>query len=128
MNKATSFLKEAKTFYLATEEGGQAHVRPFGAIAEWDDKIYICTNNTKDVFKQLAVNPKFEICACIGFKWLRITGNLVLDSRTEAKAAMLEENPGLKNMYNINDGVFEVLYFEKGIATIYDGGKETFYL
>lgn len=53
MNIAAQFLFDAKTFYLATNEGGQPRVRPFGAVAEFDGKTYIATNNKKKVFEQI---------------------------------------------------------------------------
>lgn len=127
MNKAAQFLSDSKTFYLATTEDDQPRVRPFGAVMEWDGKVYICTNNKKDVYRQILKNPKIEISAMdSSFNWIRITGKLVTDNRKEAREAMLKAQPGLENMYKADDGIFEVLYFTDGTATIYDtkGGKE----
>lgn len=127
MNKAAQFLTDSKTFYLATIEDDQPRVRPFGAVMEWDGKVYICTNNKKDVYAQIQKNPKVEISAIDqSFNWIRIAGKLVTDDRREAREAMLKAQPGLESMYKLDDGIFEVLYFTDATATIYNikGGKE----
>lgn len=118
MNKITEFLNQSGTFYLSTVENNIPRVRPFGAVAEYDGKIYICTNNQKNVFKQILVNPNIEISSMVGDKWIRLEGKLVVDERIEAKGAMLESNPSLRSMYNENDGIFEVLYFTEATAKI----------
>lgn len=117
MNRVAQFLADSKAFYLATMEDDQPRVRPFGAVAEWDGKMYICTSNTKKVFAQMLKNPKVEISAMVGDIWIRLSGKVVVDSRAEARAAMLEANPQLKEMYSADDGVFEVLYFTDATAT-----------
>lgn len=130
MNKAAQFLKDCGTFFLATDDEGQPRVRPFGAVAEFEGKTYISTNNTKKCYKQMLKNAKIEISGVLGGKWIRITGEAVADSRREAKQAMLEENPLLKKMYSLDDGIFEVLYLNNATATIYSftGEPETFKL
>lgn len=117
MEKTLKFLQDAKTFYLATVEDDQPRVRPFGAIAIIDGKLYTCTNNTKKVYKQLLANPKMEISAMAGGKWIRLEGKLIPDHRDEVRKAMLDANPSLSSMYSIGDGIFEVLYFEDCTAT-----------
>lgn len=119
MNKVTKFLKDCKTFYLATAEKDQPRVRPFGAVTEYGGKVYICTNNTKNCFKQMMENPKVEISGTYGGRWIRLSGEVAADNDIKAKAAMLEDNPSLKNMYSADDGIFEVLYFKKASAAIY---------
>jgi uncharacterized pyridoxamine 5'-phosphate oxidase family protein len=116
MNKATELLKQAKTFFIATAEGDQPRVRPFGATAEIDGKTYICMNNTKKVFQQLMKNPKVEITGMIGPKWFRMHGTLVRDDRVEARAAFLEQTP--ISMYKADDGIYEVFYFSEVSGTI----------
>lgn len=118
MHKIAQFLVDSKTFYLATTENNQPHVRPFGAVMDWEGKIYICTNNQKNVFKQILANPKVEISSMAGDKWIRLCGKLAVDPRPEARAAMLEAYPSLKNMYRVDDSIYEVLYFTEGTATI----------
>ena len=118
MNKATEYLKSCGTFYLATDENGQPHVRPFGAVCEFEGKLYIQTGKKKDVSKQLHANPKVELCAFKGGEWIRVAGELVEDDRVEARESMLDAYPGLKKMYAADDGNTEVFYFKNGVATI----------
>ena len=119
MNKAVEFLTACQTFYVASAEGNQPRVRPFGAVAEFNGKIYICTNNQKNVFKQIQSNPKIEICGVApDGRWIRIIADAIADPDTEAKAAMLQTNPVLKNMYSLGDGIFEVLYLKDAEAVI----------
>ncbi len=131
MNNALEFLKESGTFYLATTEGNQPRVRPFGAIFEYEGKLYIVTENTKECFKQMVENPKVEI-SCMNKKgqWIRVTGEVANDDRREAKEFALESNPFLTSKHSADNGVFSVLYFTKGTATIYSytAEPETFSL
>jgi uncharacterized pyridoxamine 5'-phosphate oxidase family protein len=129
MNKAIEFLNACRTFYVATVEGDQPRVRPFGAVAEFNGKTYICTNNTKNVFKQIQANPKVEISATASDgRWIRISGNAIADPSREAKAQMLETNPSLNSLYKLDDGIFEVLYLEDATAVIssFVSAPETF--
>jgi uncharacterized pyridoxamine 5'-phosphate oxidase family protein len=119
MKKALEFLQESGIFYLATTEGDQPRVRPFGAVFEHEGKLYIVTNNTKKCFKQILQNPKVEISSMNKKgQWIRVSGEVSNDDRREVKEVALEAIPSLKSMYNIDDGVFAVLYFTKGTATI----------
>lgn len=124
MNEAFEFLKKCGTFYIATEEGNQPRVRPFGAINIFENKLYIQTGKSKNVSKQMQINPNVEICGFIDGKWLRLEGKVVRDDRIEAKMSMLDANPMLKNMYSATDNNTEVLYFEKAKATIYSFTEE----
>ena len=117
MNEVYNFLKECSTYYLATVEGDQPRVRPFGTIDIFEDKLYIQTGKVKDVSKQIQKNPKAELCAFNGEKWLRLEGTLVRDDRVEAKAHMLDNYPNLKAMYSAEDDNTEVLYFKDAVAT-----------
>ena len=117
IERVCAFLKEAGTYYLATVDGDQPRVRPFGTAAVFEGKLYIQTGKVKDVSKQLAANPKFEICAFKDGTWLRVSGKLVNDDRIEAKADMLEKHPNLKAMYKAEDDNTQVLYVEDGTAT-----------
>ena len=118
MKKAYEFLKACGVFYLATAEGDQPRVRPFGAVAVFEDKLYLITGKGKSVFAQLMANPKVEISGMAGDRWLRLSATAVRDDRFEAKAAMLEQNPDLRAMYSENDGVMEVLYLKDARAAI----------
>lgn len=115
--RVCAFLDEAKTYYLATAEGDQPRVRPFGTALVFEGKLYIQTGKVKPVSKQLAVNPKAEICAFANGQWVRVWGKLVNDDRREAKVAMLEKYPSLRRMYDPDDGNTQVLCFEDAQAT-----------
>ena len=117
MNEVLEFLTSNPTFYLATIDGDQARVRPFGAVMKYEDKLYFGTNNTKPVFNQLSENPKVEISTTSPKgEWIRLSGNAVVDSRREVKTAMLESVPSLKNMYSSDDNIFEVFYLKDAVA------------
>lgn len=117
MKEVYDFLKSAGTYFLATVEGDQPRVRPFGTIDIFEDKLYIQTGKVKDVSKQLQANPKAELCAFKDGVWLRVSGELVRDDRIEPKAHMLENFPELKGMYSAEDDNTEVLYFRDATAT-----------
>jgi uncharacterized pyridoxamine 5'-phosphate oxidase family protein len=117
MQEVYEFLKKCGTYYLATVEGDQPRVRPFGTVDIFEGRLYIQTSKVKDVSKQLQANPKAEICAFADGKWLRVAGRLVRDDRVEAKRHMLESYPSLKAMYSAEDDNTEVLYFEDATAT-----------
>ncbi|MBO7353168.1 MAG: pyridoxamine 5'-phosphate oxidase family protein [Lachnospiraceae bacterium] len=118
MQEVYDFLKKCETYYLATVEGDQPRVRPFGTVAIFDGKLYIQTGKSKPVSKQLHANPKAEICGFTGGEWIRVSGKLIPDERVEAKKHMLDDYPNLRGMYNENDDNTEVLYFEDATAVI----------
>lgn len=117
MKEVYDFLKKCGTYYLATVEGDQPRVRPFGTVEIFEGKLYIQTGKVKDVSKQLQANPKAEICAFADGQWLRLAGKLIRDDRIEAKQHMLDNYPQLKAMYSAEDDNTEVLYFEDATAT-----------
>ena len=117
IERVCQFLDEARTYYLATVEGDQPRVRPFGTALVFEGKLYIQTGKVKNVSRQLAANPKAEICAFQNGQWIRIAGELVNDDRREPKAAMLEKMPNLKAMYSADDDNTQVLYFKNATAT-----------
>ena len=117
MERVCEFLKNAGVYYLATVEGDQPRVRPFGTAHIFEGKLYIQTGKVKSVSRQLAANSKAEICAFHKGTWLRIAGELVEDDRVEAKKSMLDAYPNLRNMYDENDGNTQVLYFRNAEAT-----------
>ena len=118
IEKVTQFLKDAETYYLATVEGDQPRVRPFGTAHLYEGKLYIQTGKVKDVSKQLMANPKVEICAFKGEDWIRVAGELVEDDRVEARQSMLNAYPSLQKMYAADDGNTQVFYFKNATATI----------
>ena len=117
IEKVYQFLDEAQTYYLATVEGDQPRVRPFGTALLRDGKLYIQTGQVKSVSKQIAANPKVEICAFKDGRWLRVAGELVNDDDRDVKVAMLEKMPSLKAMYSADDDNTQVLYFKNATAT-----------
>ncbi len=119
MESVVKFLKEAGTYYLATVDGDQPRVRPFGTVNVFEGKVYIQTGKVKDVSKQLHKNPKAEICAFKDGEWIRIAGELIEDDRVEARQSMLDAYPSLQGMYKADDGNTEVLYLKDATATFY---------
>ncbi|SDB36497.1 pyridoxamine 5'-phosphate oxidase family protein [Eubacterium oxidoreducens] len=125
MERVVQFLKEAGTYYLATVEGEQPRVRPFGTAHIFEGRLYIQTGKSKDVSKQIHANPKVEVCAFKDGRWLRVTGELVEDDRREAKQSMLDAYPSLQNMYSADDGNTEVFYFKNATAAFSSFTKES---
>lgn len=119
MNEVLEFLRKAGAFYLATVDGDQPRVRPFGAACEFGGKLYLTTANKKDVYRQLKKNGKVEVCAMCGEQWMRIAGELVEDDDRAARVAMLEANPSIQSLYNADDNLMTVLYFKSATATLY---------
>ena len=124
MNKVVEELKKTKTFYVATMDKEKPRVRPFSSVTEFEGNLYICTNNTKDVFKQLMENPKVEICGMSNGNWIRVNGTAVRDDRDEARKAMLEDETGPSNLYTLGDGIFEVFKIEDVKCTKYSFTNE----
>lgn len=125
MNEVLNYLKSCGTFYLATQEGDQPHVRPFGVVCKFEEKLYIATTNQKKVYAQMNKNPKIEICGMHEGTWIRLQAEAIPDSRREARVAMMEDNKtSLSSMYNVDDNLFEVLYLQNATATIYSFTSE----
>ena len=126
MKEVCKFLKECQTYYLATVEGNEPKVRPFGTINIFEDKLYIQTGKSKNVSKQIQNNNNVEICGFNNGMWIRVSGKLIRDDRVEAKKAMLDAYPNLRGMYNENDENTEVLYFDNNSlkATLYSFTSE----
>ena len=116
MQEVLEFLKKAGVWYLATDEGGQPRVRPFGAQNIFEDKLYIQTGLKKNVAQQMLKNPKIEISGMADGKWIRLSAEAVLDERIEAQQAMLDANPALKSMYKAGDGNTAVFYLKNATA------------
>ena len=117
MERVAKFLQEAGTYYLATLEGDQPRVRPFGTAHIFEGKLYIQTGRVKNVSRQIHANPKVEVCAFKDGEWLRIAGELAEDDRREARQSMLDAYPSLQSMYSADDGNTEVFYFRNATAT-----------
>lgn len=119
MEEVLKFLKENPTYYLATLDGDQPRVRPFGTIALFEGKLYFQTGHVKDVYRQLMDHPKVEICTFCpqSGTWLRLSGTAVRDDRLEARKAVLAEYPSLQDKYAPDDGNCEVFYLKDASAT-----------
>ena len=122
MSTAYEFLKANPVFHLATVDGAAARVRPFGFVMVYSNKLYICTNKTKDVFKQMLKNPEIEISGMgTDGTWLRIRGKATADDSREAKAQAFKEGPTLLQIYpkGADDETFVTLYLTEAVATLY---------
>ena len=117
MERVYKFLQDAGVYYLATVQGDQPRVRPFGTAHIFEGKLYIQTSKAKPCSRQIAVNPKVELCAFHDGVWVRVAGELVEDDRVEAKKSMLDAYPNLRSMYDENDNNTQVLYLQKAVAT-----------
>jgi len=124
MEEIYEFLKKCEVYYIATVDGDQPRVRPFGTVLIFEDKLYIQTGKVKNVSKQMMKNPKIEICAFSGDKWVRVEAIAVEDDRTEPKQKMLDAYPRLKSMYSADDDNTQVLYLKDATATFYSFGGE----
>ena len=118
MQEVLDFLKKAGTYFLATVEGDQPRVRPFGTAHIFEGKLYIQTGKSKPCSKQMVANPKIEISACLDGSWVRIAATAVTDDRVEAKQSMLDAYPMLKDRYSAQDDNTHVLYLKDATAKI----------
>lgn len=118
MKEVYDFLKKANIYYLATMEGDQPRVRPFGTVDIFEDKLYIQTGISKAVAKQMLANPKVEISAMLDGKWIRVAAEAVLDENIAAQEHMLAAYPNLQAMYKAGDGNTAVFYLKNATATI----------
>ena len=119
MKEVHDFLKKCDTYYLATVEGDQPRVRPFGTVNIFEGKLYISTGKVKKVSKQMMANPKIELSGMADGKWIRVEAEAVEDDRIEAKQSMLDAYPSLQGMYKADDGNTQVLFLKNATATIY---------
>jgi uncharacterized pyridoxamine 5'-phosphate oxidase family protein len=119
MQEVYDFLKKCNTYYLATTEGDQPRVRPFGTYHIYDGKLYIQTGKSKDVSKQILANPNVELCAFDGGSggWIRISAKAIDDPRVEAIQSMLDAFPMLNDRYSADDGNTQVFYLQDATAT-----------
>lgn len=118
MQEVYDFLKKSGVYYLATMDGDQPKVRPFGTIDIFEGKLYIQTGKVKDVSKQIHANPKIEICAMSGGNWIRVQAVAVEDTNIAAQEHMLEAYPSLQSKYQAGDGNMEIFYLTDAMATI----------
>ena len=124
MQEVYDFIKKCGTYYLATVDGDQARVRPFGTVNIFDGKLYIQTGKIKPCAKQMLANPKVELCCFADGVWLRLAGTVELDDRYEAKKSMLDAYPNLRAMYSEDDGNTACFFFKDATATFASFGGE----
>ena len=117
MQQVYDFLKKCGTYYLATVEGEQPRVRPFGTVDLFEGKLYLQTGLSKSVAQQLKADPKVELCAFDGERWLRVAATAVYDDNLEAQKHMLAAYPSLQAMYQPGDGNTAVYYLKDATAT-----------
>ena len=117
MHEVYEFLKQCGTYYLATDEAGQPRVRPFGTVNLFEGKLYIQMGKSKAVSRQIAQNPRVELCGLQGEQWVRVSATLVEDDRLEPQRAMLEVYPDLRRLYQPGDGNVQVFFVKDATAT-----------
>lgn len=119
---AIEYLKANPVFHIATVEGTKARVRPFGFSMARNGAIYLCTNKTKDVYKQLVNNPEIEISDMgSDMTWLRIRGRIAFDDSRDAKVQAFAESANLLKVYpkGADDETFITFYFTEAVATLF---------
>ncbi len=117
MEEVYEFLKECGTYYLATMDGEQPRVRPFGTIDLFEGKLYIQTGKKKEVSRQMMEHSRIELCGFKDGKWLRVAADAVEDDRVAARQHMLDAYPSLGKVYKAEDGNTQVFYLEHVEAT-----------
>ncbi len=122
MNSALEFLKANRVFHLATIDGNQARVRPFGFVMKRNDRLYMCTGKAKNVYKQMKKNADIEISAMgADNTWLRVCGHIEFDDSRDTKVQAFEEAPMLLQIYpkGADDENYVTFYFTEAKATLY---------
>lgn len=122
MKEVVEFLQANPVQYLATVgRDGKAKCRPFMFCLEKNGKLWFCTNNTKNVYKDMIANPEIEISVSdANYAWIRLNGKAIFENNMVVKEACMK-NPIVKKQYNTADNpIFEVFYLENAKATIAD--------
>lgn len=122
MNEVVKFLQENPVQYLATVgRDGKAKCRPFMFCFEQDEKLWFCTNNTKDVYQDLQKNPYIEVSVSSpSYAWIRLNGKAVFENNMAVKAGCMN-NPIVKGQYqSAENPIFEVFYLADARAVIAD--------
>lgn len=122
MNEVVKFLKENPVQYLATiGRDGKAKCRPFMFAGEMDGKLWFCTNNQKEVYKDMQANPNVEVSVSSPtYAWIRLNGKAVFENNMAAKE-MCIAIPIVKRQYQTADNpIFEVFYLADAHAVIAD--------
>ena len=112
MNEVIKFLQEKPVQYLATVgRDGKAKCRPFMFAGEMDGRLWFCTNNTKEVYKDMQANPNIEVSVSSpDYAWIRLNGEAVFENSMPAKE-MCMQNPIVKGQYGeATNPIIEVVY------------------
>ena len=117
MQEVYEFLKKCGTYYLATVDGDQPRVRPFGTVNLFEGNLYIQTGKVKAVSREMTANPKVELCAFDGETWLRVSAKAVEDDRVQARQDLLDHYPELQSLYTADDGNTQVFALTEATAT-----------
>ena len=122
MKEVIKFMQENSAGFLATVAAGKPKVRPFQFMLEEGGKLFFCTANTKDVFKQLKANPYVEFSSMTpSFAWIRLSGEVKFSDDKTVKEQILAANPLVKSIYQSADNpVFEIFYLDHGAAVLAD--------
>ncbi len=126
MDEIIKYLQQSKTQYFATIGlDGRPRVRPFQFMLENEGKLWFCTSNRKEVFKELQKQPYFEICASLeGMSWMRIQGRVVFSDNLEVKKKIFDKSPLVKGIYKVPENPeFEVFYLSEATASVSEIGK-----
>ena len=122
MKEGLQYLQANPVQYLATVgRDGKAKCRPFMFCFEKDNRLWFCTNNQKDVYKDMQSNPNIEVSiSSPNYAWIRLNGKAVFENNMEVKEECMN-NPIVKGQYNsANNPIFEVFYLENAHAVIAD--------
>ncbi|WP_213950925.1 pyridoxamine 5'-phosphate oxidase family protein [Tepidanaerobacter syntrophicus] len=126
MEELVKILNDAPEFFIATVNGDKPRIRPFGFAMYFKEKLYLCTGNHKNVYKELRLNPNIQICVMISDeKWLRISSKVAFDESIEAKEKAFAISPNLAEIYGMpTNERFEVFYLTEVTASIYEMDKK----
>lgn len=113
MSKVYEFLKECGVFYVLTINGDYPAGRPFGAVMEVGDDLYLSTNDFNQAHRQMRENNHIQIIAKKpqGREWIRITGRADECNDPVLKQKMYDETPILK-MHHESSGSEHFLMFK----------------
>jgi Pyridoxamine 5'-phosphate oxidase. len=123
MNEVVNFLSENPVLYLATiGRDGKPKVRPFQFMLEKEGKLFFCTSNQKEVYKEIKLNPYVEFSTTNQNNvWIRISGRIKFSNDLEVKTTIIEHNPLVKSIYKTPDNpIFEIFYLDDAKAVIAD--------
>ena len=127
MKEVTSFLEKSGVQYFSTVGlDSRPKVRPFQFMIEKDGKLYFCTSNKKNVYKELSENPWVELCASgENFSWMRLSGKAMFAADVSIKAAIQGASELVKSIYKTPENPdFEIFYLDNAKAVIADFSGE----